>query len=423
MMAAAAIVEKSPKTEVKLVEKNAVLGRKVTISGGGRCNVTTGVLDVREVLKKYPRGEKFLKHAMFSFPPAQVSEWFEKHGVKLKTEDDLRVFPRSDKGEDIVAAFEKLFTKSGVKVLLKHSVVKVEQHREVGASNLADKSQDSASSKFILHFKDRPPESFDFLIITTGGQAYRHTGSTGEGYNFAEALGHTITPLAPSLNSFICSEQWPGELAGVALKKATIKSRGEKKLEFTGPMLFTHKGITGPAVFALSSLVAFEKYDKTHPLPLFVDLIPDMSHSELEAAIIRELTASPKRDFSNTLPTFVARSIATVLCNLLEIDARKNNAEVSKKEILRLVEYLKNLPLHAVDRGAGDEFVTAGGVDLSEVDEKTMQSKICPGLYFAGEVLDIDGFTGGFNLQASWATGKLAGENAITQSKELLIDC
>lgn len=399
MMAAAAIIEKSPQTEVSLIEKNAVLGRKVTISGGGRCNVTTGISDVREVLKKYPRGEKFLRHAMFSFPPDKVYEWFEKHGVKLKTEEDLRVFPRSDNGKDIVGVFEKLFQQTNVKTLLKDNVTKVE----------------AKNGEFILHLKDGGVARFDKLIITTGGQAYRHTGSTGEGYNFAEALGHTVTPLAPSLNSFICEEEWPKHIAGVALKKATVKSRGEKKLEFTGPILFTHKGITGPAVFALSSLVAFEKYDKAHPLPIFIDLLPDISHSELEATIMQELETSPKKDFLNTLHTFVPRSLAATICELAKIDPRKNNAELSKKERVAVVEYLKNLPMKVIDRGAGDEFVTAGGVNLSEVDEKTMQSKICPGLYFAGEVLDIDGFTGGFNLQASWATGRLAGESAVNQ--------
>lgn len=398
MMAAAAISEKEvSRVEIVLIEKNPVLGRKVTISGGGRCNVTTGVLDVREVLTRYPRGEKFLRHAMFSFPPARVYEWFETHGVKLKTEKDLRVFPRSDNGKDIVEVFEKLFKKNNVKTLLKRSVNRV----------------DKIGGKFVLYFKDHPAEGFDKLIITTGGQAYRHTGSTGEGYNFAETLGHSVTPLAPSLSSFLCSNDWVTHLAGVALKKATVKARGNRKCDFTGPILFTHKGITGPAVFALSSLVAYEKFDKANPLPLFIDLVPDLGHNDLEKELGNELSTNPKKDFLNSLGVFVVRSLATVICNLLDIDAHKNNAELSKKEFLRVIEVLKNLPLQAVDRGAGDEFVTAGGVKLSEVDEKTMQSKICPGLYFAGEVLDIDGFTGGFNLQASWATGRLAGESAV----------
>lgn len=389
MMAAATINEADPSVQVFLIEKNPLIGNKVIISGGGRCNVTTGFKDIRLVLERYPRGGKFLNSAMHNFSPEKVYEWFESHGVPLKIEDDLRVFPISNNGKDVVGVFEKIFAETNTKVLFQHQVEKIE-------------------NGFKIHFKSHPTLEVDKVIITTGGQAYRHTGSTGDGYTFAESLGHTITKLAPSLNSFVCSEKWIPELAGVSLKKAKLKSQ---KYEYTGPFLFTHKGITGPAVFALSSYVAFENYDHNNPLEIFIDLIPDNSRFDTEFRAILE--KNPKKDFDNTLAEYMPKSLAQKICEVLGIKGDKNNNEVAKKDINKTIEFVKRLPLHAVGRGAGDEFVTAGGVELKEVDSKTMESKKCPGLYFAGEVLDIDGFTGGYNLQASWATGRLAGQSVL----------
>ena len=398
MMAAAALSEAGSGVEVFVIEKNAVLGRKVVISGGGRCNVTTGLRDVRKVLECYPRGNKFLNSAMNKFPPEKVFEWFENHEVLLKVEKDLRVFPISNDGHDVVGVFERIFQDLGVNILLKHSVERISR---------------SANNKFVLSFKDGLEMEFDAVVLTTGGQAYRFTGSSGEGYGFAEALGHTITKLAPSLNSFITQEEWPKNLAGVSLAKATLRAG---KAKYTGPFLFTHKGVTGPAVFALSSLVAFEDYGKTKPLEVLIDLLPDTGFGEFEGEFLKEVSKNPKKNFSNSVGEFLIKSIAKEALAVLGISDRKN-AEVSKKDLNRVIFWIKNVPLHVVERGAGDEFVTAGGVSLNEVDSKTMESKICPGLYFAGEILDIDGFTGGFNLQASWATGRLAGESIIEKGR------
>ncbi len=396
MMAAAALAEAGG-VEVFVIEKNAVLGRKVVISGGGRCNTTTGLRDVRKVLECYPRGGKFLNSAMNNFPPEKVYEWFESQGVPLKVEKDLRVFPVSNDGHDIVGVFERIFSERGVNVLLRHSVESIEH----------------LNNKFVLKFKDGLQIDFDAVVLTTGGQAYRFTGSSGEGYAFAEALGHTITKLAPSLNSFITEEQWPKNLAGVSIPKATFRSG---KAKYTGPFIFTHKGVSGPAVFALSSLVAFEDYGKNKPLEVFIDLIPDTGFGEFEKEFLAEVAENPKKNFSNSASEFMPKSLAKEALINLGIEDKKN-AEVSKKDLNRMVFWIKNVPLKVVERGAGDEFVTAGGVELKEVDSKTMESKICPGLYFAGEILDIDGFTGGFNLQASWATGRLAGESIIQTSR------
>lgn len=397
LMTAATILETSPETEIILIEKNDGLGKKVIISGGGRCNVTTGITDVRTVLTRYPRGNKFLSSAMYAFPPEKVFTWFEDHGVPLKVEEDLRVFPQSNNGKDVVGVFEQLFLDSSVQVWLKANAIRVEK--------LGD--------RFHLFLKDQTePLIVDRLVLTTGGQAYRHTGSTGDGYAFAQTLGHTITSLAASLNAFFTRETWPADISGLSFEKAKITAKGVKSSSWTGPFLFTHKGVSGPAVFAVSGLVAFELYDHAHPLEISIDLFPDDSPEELVSALVERITQTPKKNLPNGLTGFVPKSLIEILCRERNFSLEKHAAEFSKKDLLQVANWLKNITLHVVARGAGDEFVTAGGVDLKEVDPSTMESKLCPGLFFAGEILDVDGFTGGFNLQASWATGRLAGRSA-----------
>lgn len=393
LMAAARIVENSD-AKVFVIEKNAILGHKVIISGGGRCNVTTGIEDVKKVLEKYPRGKNFLKFAMYNFSPQKVMRWFEEHDVPLKIEKDLRVFPESDNGKDIVKAFENIFKESGVEVLLRNKVDRIERFK----------------NKFLLYTNTDKKIEVDNLILTTGGQAYRHTGSTGDGYLFAESMGHTITKLAPSLNAFVLEESWIKNLAGVSFKNARIRTGGENRQEFTGAFVFTHKGISGPAVFALSSLAAFELGDFTNPVPIFIDFFPDLNYEELTAKLRKYLEKNPKKHFINTLGFLGPLSLMRMLCADMKIREDKPNMEIAKAEINKAIDWLKNLPLHVNGHAPGEEFVTAGGVDTKEVDDKTMQSKICPGLYFAGEILNVDGFTGGFNLQAAWATGALAGQ-------------
>jgi predicted Rossmann fold flavoprotein len=399
LMTAATILEADPSAEIFLIEKNDGLGKKVIISGGGRCNVTTGITDVRTVLTRYPRGNKFLSSAMYAFPPEKVFHWFEDHGVPLKVEEDLRVFPESNNGKDVVGVFERLFAESSLKVLLKANVIRVAKEGE----------------QFHLFLKDQAePLVVDRLVLTTGGQAYRHTGSTGDGYAFAQTLGHTITPLAASLNAFFTRETWPASISGLSFEKAKITAKREKNYSWTGPFLFTHKGVSGPAVFAVSGLVAFETYDQAHPLEISIDLFPDRSDEELLSALVERISQTPKKNLPNGLTGLCTKSLVEILCYELRFSLDKHAAEFSKKELLQVAHWLKNSTLHVIARGAGDEFVTAGGVDLKEVNPSTMESKLCPGLFFAGEILDIDGFTGGFNLQASWATGRLAGEHVST---------
>ncbi len=398
MMCAATIAEKNPEgAEVFLVEKNSILGNKVIISGGGRCNVTTGIQNIDEVLKKYPRGKNLLKFAMYNFSPEKVYQWFENHGVPMKTEADLRVFPRSNNGGDVVGVFENIFKKNDAEMLLKTKVDSVEKFGD----------------KFVLIFADGGELEVDKLVVTTGGQAYKKTGSTGDGYSFAEDLGHSITALAPSLNAFILKDTWVKDLAGVSFKKAGFKIVGEKTSKFEGAFLFTHNGITGPAVFALSSLAAFDLADLKKEVTMFIDFFPEFNYEEMSVKIKKALQENPKKSFVNTLDFFIPKSLAEVISNNLQIKAGKINAEIGKIEINKTVEWLKNATITVVGRSAGEEFVTAGGINSKEIDPKTLESKICPGLYFAGEILDVDGFTGGFNLQAAWCTGRLVGESLI----------
>ncbi len=396
LMCAATIIEQNSTAEVFLIEQNDGLGKKVIISGGGRCNVTTGIQDIRTVLTKYPRGGKFIISAMNAFPPSAVYEWFESHSVPLKNEEDDRVFPISDNGQDIVHAFNTIFQSSRIHVMLKTRVEKITKK----------------SNQFLIFLQNTPePLICDKLVLTTGGQAYRHTGSTGDGYAFAISLGHTLTKLAPSLNAFFTYENWPMAISGLSFPKATISCRRKKIFSYTGPFLFTHRGVSGPAVFALSSLIAFETYNAKQPLAFFIDLFPDETADALIERLHFVIKFQPKKSILNTIATIIPKSLAEILLQEIKIPIQKHAIEISKKEISACIYWLKAIPLHAIARGAGDEFVTAGGIDTTEVHPKTMESKITPGLYFAGEILDIDGYTGGFNLQASWATGFIAGSN------------
>ncbi len=395
MIAAWSITQNHPSANVTLFEKNNNLGAKVIISGGGRCNLTTGIEHVSDVLKNYPRGAKFLKHAIYSMPPKDVRMFFENLGVPTKCENDNRVFPVSNNGHDVVDAFVDYFNSTNVNVSLGTQIDNVEYK----------------NGQFLLSKKSVQLGSFDKLIITTGGQAYRHTGSTGDGYSFAESLGHSVTKLGPSLNSFVLNEKFLTEISGLSLKNVTLKARciDSKRHELSGPILFTHKGLTGPVVFALSAFLAFSEISVDNPLRFHIDLIAELSIHDLNKSWQGFLKTSPKKHFKHFLYLYLPKSLIDLLDSEFNFKINLPCDSLDNKTVLKVLEKLKNFELSIVGRGKGDEFVTAGGINRSEIDAKTMQSKIVPGLYFAGEIMDVDGVTGGFNLQASWACGNLAG--------------
>lgn len=397
MMAMATILEHDSNARVILIERNTKLGNKVIISGGGRCNVTTGIRSMKTLFTKYPRGSKFLTSAFYGFPPENVYEWFEAHGVPLKIEKDLRVFPISNDGHDIVGVFEKMSSSKRVDLKLSHTVQAIKKDGDV----------------FTITCKDKPEITADKVIIATGGQAYRHTGSQGDGYTFAEMLGHSITDLAPSLSSYIIRDEHVKELAGVSWGFAQLSTPRTKKEKPEGPFMFTHSGITGPVVFAFSALYAFEKIASNNPLPILINLFPETPKEKTIEIFTNQKIENGRKSTENTLATIVPKSIAHYILISNRIDPLKNIADCTKKELEKIVDTIHGMPFHVIGRGAGDEFVTAGGVETSEVSPQRMESLITPGLFFAGEILNIDGFTGGYNLQASWATGRLAGLHAI----------
>lgn len=385
MMAALWASKGNPSAEIILIERNDKLGRKVVITGGGRCNLTTGTTDVRELMKNYPRGKEWLKFAMYEFGPRECYEFFEENGVPLKIEGN-RVFPRSEKGEDIVKMFLAHLRINKVKILYNKIVQSVEKDGDF----------------FKITFDDGAILKSDKVILTTGGSAYTKTGSTGDGYKFAKNLDHKITKCVPTLTSFMSKDSFIPKLAGVTIREAKIKIVIQESHELLGPLLVTHNGVSGPTVFALSALSAYENISKNSCLS--IDFIPKISEQEIRTILAKSLD----KKIIQIVSRFVPKSIAEIFLDY----PNKKVAEVSKKEISKIIGSLKHFKITIFGRTPGREIVTAGGVDLNEVDKKTMESLITPGLYFAGELLDVDGFTGGYNLQIAWATGKLAGENA-----------
>ena len=384
MMAVASLVEHGFKGEIHLFEKNSRLGVKVLISGGGRCNVTTGQDDIKKILEKYPRGAKLLKYALYEFSPQKVFEWFEEHNVPLKIEKDQRVFPRSDNGADVVQAFERIFQKNNVYVHYKTGITSIQKFDDTYAVT-------TSADEIMI---------FDIVLLTTGGEAFRHTGSTGDGYTFAENLGHTITKLAPSLHSFHLKDEYLLQIPGISFP---VVSLSVEKFKANGPIIFTHKGISGPATFALSSLAAYTSM----PFTLSIDFLPFLSEDELFQILIKECQNS-KVQLKNITFHYIPKSLFHAILEHNKL-AEQKAGELSHKIIRNLIHQFKHLECTVSARGKGDEFVTAGGVSSDEIDSKTFQSKISPNLFFAGEILDIDGFTGGFNLQNAWSTGYVAG--------------
>ncbi len=399
IMAAATILESNSakQLEVHLFEKNKTLGVKVAISGGGRCNVTTGIVDKRLLLSKYIRGSKFLAPAFAAFSPAKVKDWFDEHNVPLKIESDLRVFPESDIGQDIVEVFLKIFQDKRMHIHYLEAITNVESYTE-GQFKLT-----SINTEYIC----------DKLIITTGGNAYSHTGSTGDGYAFAKTLGHSISQLGPSLNSFQTQENWCKELSGISFSQASLSATlatGEI-VKVKGPMLFTHFGISGPAVFALAAHIAYETINSSKPLVIQFKPEADLDFSRWDMWLQTAASSKGKKLLVNILTEErLPHRFCSQLLTIAQISPDMKGAELNRINRKRLAHLLSgNLEIQLSARRPGDEFVTAGGVELREVDPKTMRSKHNSNLYFAGEVLNIDGLTGGFNLQAAWATGRVAG--------------
>src|SRR3989339_225318 len=372
MMSAALLYEKDHENrigEIVLFECNTVLGRKLALTGGGRCNVTTGNFDIAEVLKNYPRGANFLKKSIYDFSPKHVFDWFRSHGVKLKVEEDRRVFPVTDNSSDIIDVFLNIYKNPKTKIK-KSPVIDMWKEMDRFAVRLHDE----------IHL-------FDKVIMATGGGDNTNSGIINYGYAFAQKFGHKITKLAPGLTSLETNDCDIHTLKGITL--SNIKLRFLKKDEhvFNGSCVFTHKGLSGPGIFAISSLSAFENYDESDPALLLLDLLPEENFENLKHNLEQTRLNSPAKKISNLISNFIPKSLAEIMLKKLKINDKKSS-EVSAKDLNRIIDSIKNFQVVITGRISGSEFVTAGGVDLNEVDAATMESKLVKGLHFAGEILN-----------------------------------
>jgi len=378
---------------VTLFERNEKLGKKLYITGKGRCNVTN-VADRDEFFEHVLRNPRFLYSAFSHFDNKALMERIEQVGVPLKTERGGRVFPVSDKSSDILRACERIVREAGVNVRLN---ARVDQIRV----------QDGAVSGIRVGGEFL---SCDAVIIATGGISYPQTGSTGDGYSFARATGHAVEEPAASLVPLVTEESWPHELAGVTLKNVTLSAekRGKEIYFELGELLFTHFGISGPLVLSLSGVIAGQPAGTR----LKIDLKPALSLEQLDARLVRDLQDGARQQVKTALHALLPQRLLEIVLELAQIDGALPVGQLSKAMRVRLAETLKALPLTVSGaRGLNEAVVTRGGVSVKDVNASTMESKRVKRLYFAGEVLDIDATTGGYNLQIAWSTGALAGDS------------
>lgn len=391
MMACAAAAKRVKK--VILAEKNNMLGKKLRITGKGRCNITNNA-PIEDFIANVPTNGKFLYSAFYDFTNEDVVKMFEDSGVKTKVERGERVFPVSDSAKDVAEAMKK-------NALLPN----VEQIRcEVKALIVKDGKVGGVKT-------DKGIIKADSVILATGGKSYPLTGSDGRGYRIAEAAGHTIVPPKPSLIPIVTKEKWPREAMGLSLKNVRISIIDKKEIfsDF-GEMIFTHFGISGPIV--LSASAHMKNADKKN-YKIKIDLKPALDSAQLDRRICRDFEKHANKQFINSLDDLLPKALIPIVAKLSEIDERKTVNSITKEERHRLGEVIKNLTLtFAGFRPIDEAIITSGGVKISEINPSTMESKIVSGLYFAGEIIDVDAYTGGFNLQIAFSTGHLAGMNA-----------
>ena len=379
--------------DVTVFEKNSRPARKVMITGKGRCNVTNNC-DKDTLLLNTPHGARFMYSAYAAFSSADTMNFFEQMGVPLKTERGNRVFPVSDKAVDIVDALVKAINKYEVKLVNATVSELLAQSGHVNGLTLENGQS---------HF-------FDKIILATGGLSYSVTGSTGDGYKFAERLGHIVTPLRASLVPIMIKENFCTRLCGLSLKnvRLSLYLEGKKKPVFSelGEMMFTNFGITGPLVLSASAYM-----DKEPELYSFkLDLKPALDNDTLDKRILRDFAAGTNKDFINSLDELLPKRLISVVVSNTGIDPRKKVNSLTREERARLIREMKEMNLSVFRlRPIEEAVITSGGIKLKEIDPATMQSKIIEGLYFAGEIIDVDCFTGGFNLQTAFSTGYLAG--------------
>lgn len=382
---------------VTLLERNDRPGRKIIITGKGRCNVTNATNLLNELIAAVPVNGRFLYSAFSSFMPQDTMDFFECEGVQLKIERGNRVFPVSDSSKDIVDALYNAAVDEGVKFRKGRAVdLKIEDGRITGVVTEDGETIPAAS-----------------VLIATGGKSYPGTGSTGDGYMLAEKAGHTITELKPSLVPLEAHEGFCSQLQGLSLKNAAIKVEDTAKFrtiyEDFGEMLFTHFGVSGPMILSASSHMREMQSER---YVIHIDLKPALSHEQLDRRIVKDLTENANKDYANVLALLLPRKLIPVAAQLTHIKPTTKANQITREQRAALVDWLKDFKVTVTRfRPLDEAIITSGGVKVSEVDPKTMRSKLVDNLYFAGEVLDVDAYTGGFNLQIAFATGYAAGVN------------
>jgi predicted Rossmann fold flavoprotein len=382
--AAITAAERHPPAKITLIEAAPQPLGKVKISGGGRCNVTHACFDPAALVQFYPRGQRALRGAFSRFQPQDTVAWFAQRGVQLKTEADGRMFPVTDRSQTIIDCLVSAATDAGVKIWTGTTITNIVK----------------TPRGFRLSSRSGDNWEVDRLLLATGSNA--------TGYRWAKELGHTIEPIVPSLFTLKITDPRLADLAGVAVKMATVSLVGDKKLTQTGPVLITHWGLSGPATLKLSAWAARFLHGQGYRGQLLVNWLPEITADKLRSTILAVKTQMPQKSIQSNCPVLLPQRLWVSLLNYCEIDGLW--AGLSNKKLDRLLQELQRGTFQINGKSPfKEEFVTCGGVKLGEIDFKTMASKICPGLYFAGEIIDVDGVTGGFNFQNAWTTGWLAG--------------
>lgn len=380
---------------VILLEPQKTLGRKLRITGKGRCNVTNNC-DIKTFMSNIPGDGRFLYSALNRLPPQSLMELFEDLGVPLKTERGNRVFPQSDNANDIAGALVRFLDRGGVKVIHKPAKHILTEDGAVSGVALQDETIDCRAA-----------------VICTGGLSYPLTGSTGDGYRMARELGHTVTPCRASLVPLESDDDYCAEMQGFSLKNVTLSAYEDDKLIFKelGEMLFTHFGVTGPLVLSASSHMRHFGEAKYR---LEIDLKPALDEKKLDARLLRDFEKYANRDFANALCDLAGRTMIPVLVKLSGIPPEEKVNSITREQRMKLLHLLKAFPVSVSGTRPIDEaIVTSGGVSLKEINPRTMESKLVSGLHFAGEVLDLDAYTGGFNLQIAWSTAYVAANSVL----------
>lgn len=432
MMAAIAAAQKGNK--VCLIEKNEKLGKKLFITGKGRCNVTNAA-DTETLLANVCTNSKFLYSAFYGYDNRAVMDFLEQAGCPLKIERGDRVFPVSDHSSDVIAAFQRELKRLGVKILLHTQVKGLRMEKQPGSDKAAGDMSEADTAEASVHeggssdsgivtgveLADGKILPADSCIVCTGGLSYPATGSTGDGYRFAQETGHQVTECRPSLVPFNVKEDWCRQLMGLTLKNVSVRllCSGYQVYQGFGEMLFTHFGVSGPLILSASSFYgqtgkkARKNQGTEGESKLYIDLKPALDEEQLDRRLLRDFEENRNKQFKNALGGLFPMKLIPVMRDLSGISPDKKVNEITVKERKTFAELIKNLPLTVTGlRGFQEAVITKGGVSVKDINPSTMESKKVRGLYFAGEILDLDALTGGFNLQIAWSTGHLAGRSA-----------